>query len=241
VTILGIIGGIAPESTVAYYRQIVALYRERTNDGSYPKIIINSIDLTSMLKLVATDLDGLTELLLQEIQRVADAGAGIALFASNTPHIVFDRLSARSPLPLISIVDTALREAQRFGVKKAGLLGTKFTMLGRFYSDTFARCGIEIVVPPAAAMEWVHNTYMTELVNGIFRPETKAKFIEVIATLRDGEGADAVILGGTELPLILTDTGDVFVQLIDTTKTHVEAAVALIAKPGGTPFASTEE
>jgi aspartate racemase len=102
---LGIIGGIAPGSTVDYYRLLIESYQEQTKDGSYPSILINSIDLKRLLDLVGSDrLPELTEYLLREIDRLARAGADFGLMASNTPHIVFEELSRQSPIPLLSIV-----------------------------------------------------------------------------------------------------------------------------------------
>jgi aspartate racemase len=107
---LGIIGGVGPESTIQYYRTIIALYREQKNDGSYPQLIINSIDLTrGMDLLAANDLAGEAAYLLDEIQKLARAGADFGLIAANTSHIVFDELSAKSPIPLISIVEVSCR------------------------------------------------------------------------------------------------------------------------------------
>ena len=107
---LGIIGGIAPESTVEYYRLIVALYRERTHDGSYPPLLINSIDLKKLLDLIgALRLADVTEYLLKEVTKLARAGADLGLLASNTPHLVFEDLRRGSPIPLISIVEAACR------------------------------------------------------------------------------------------------------------------------------------
>src|SRR5947209_16622527 len=111
---LGIIGGIAPESTIEYYRLLIASYRERKPDGSYPLLLINSINLQRLIELVtADDRAGLVETLLPELDKLKRAGADIALLASNTPHLVFDELAQRSPLPLISIVEAARAEAQR--------------------------------------------------------------------------------------------------------------------------------
>src|SRR5215213_9849338 len=125
---LGIVGGIAPESTIEYYRIIVATYRARVADGSYPPLVINSIDMNRMRRLIeAGELEGLAEYLLGELRRLADAGSDFALLSSNTPHIIFDELQARSPLPLISIIGAALDSAHALGLKKVGLLGTRFT------------------------------------------------------------------------------------------------------------------
>jgi aspartate racemase len=120
---VGIVGGIAPESTIEYYRQIIASYRSSRPGEDYPSIIINSIDLKKMLGLVAAnELATLTDYLIEALEKLVRAGCGFAAFASNTPHIVFDDLRARSPLPLISIVETACAEAERLGVKRLGFI-----------------------------------------------------------------------------------------------------------------------
>src|SRR5215510_1822650 len=120
----GIIGGIGPESTLEYYRLIVALYRERNPNGSYPRLVINSIDLQTMRKLIeANNLPDLTEFLLGEIRKLADAGADFGALSANTPHLVFDALRRRSPIPLISIVEVTCETAKARGLKRLGLFG----------------------------------------------------------------------------------------------------------------------
>ena len=224
---LGIIGGIGPESTVDYYRLIVAAYRKQKQDGSYPAIIINSIDLNKLRDLVtANALADLTEYLVAEVQRLARAGADFGLLAANTPHIVFDDLRRQSPIPLLSIVEATCEAAKGLGLKKLGLLGTRFTMQGRFFPDVFAREGITLVVPAPDEQDYVHDKYMGELVNGIFLPETREGLLEIIGRLRKREHIDGVILGGTELPLILRDVPGQDIPFLDTTQIHVRAAVA---------------
>jgi aspartate racemase len=232
---VGIIGGIAPESTIDYYRQIIARYRERKTDGTYPQIIINSIDLTKMLGFVATgDLAALTEHLLVEVHRLADADADFALFASNTPHIVFNEVAAQSPLKLISIVECTAGDVEEKGLKKVGLLGTRFTMRGGFYQKLFAARGIEVVVPDAPDQTYVHDRYMNELVHARFQNETRDGFLRVIDTMRQQAGIEGVILGGTELPLILRDVPDQGIPFFDTTKIHVQKVIAELF-PGPSP------
>ncbi|MGB7620851.1 MAG: amino acid racemase, partial [Terriglobia bacterium] len=144
---IGIIGGIGPESTIDYYRFIITSYREKQPDGSYPPILINSIDLKKMLDLIgANDLAGVTRYFRGELEKLAHAGADLGLLAANTPHIVFDDLQQQSPIPLISIVEAVCEATQVLGLKKVGLFGTRFTMQGRFYSDVFSRQGIDLVV-----------------------------------------------------------------------------------------------
>ncbi|MEW5869831.1 MAG: aspartate/glutamate racemase family protein [Chloroflexota bacterium] len=128
---VGIVGGIGPESTIEYYRQIIALYRQQRRDGSYPRILINSIDMKKMLDLIgAGNLAGVTGYLLEEIQKLARAGADFGALASNTPHLVFDELRRLSPIPLISIVEAACQKAAGLGLRRVGLYGTRFTMQG---------------------------------------------------------------------------------------------------------------
>ncbi len=221
-TLLGIVGGSAPESTVAYYRLLVTGYRARVPDG-YPRMLINSIDLTRLLALAsANDLPGLTAFLGAEIDRLAEAGANLACFASNTPHLVFEAVQERSPIPLVSIVEATADRATALGVTRAGLLGTRFTMEGGFYPSVLARRRIEVHPPDSPDREYVHRVYVTELVNGIFLPETRAGLLAVIERMRTRTGVEAVILGGTELPLILDRDTPAPVPLLDTTAIHVD-------------------
>jgi aspartate racemase len=224
---LGIIGGVGPESTIEYYRTIITLYRERTGDGSYPQLIINSIDLNKVREFViANDLQRLIETIVEEIEKLARAGADFGLIAANTPHIVFDDLQPRSPIPLISIVETACKAAQARGLKKLGLFGTRFTMQGSFYPKVFSRAGIELVAPEPADQDYIHDKYMSELVPGKFLPETRAVLLAIVDRLKDKTDIDGVILAGTELPLILRDETHNGIPFLDTMKIHAEAAVA---------------
>jgi len=221
------VGGIAPESTIEYYRLIIASYREHSSVGNYPSIIINSINLRRMLDLIAAnELAAVTDNLLDAIEKLARAGADFAVLASNTPHIVFDELRERSPLPLISIVETACVEAETRRLKRLGLFGTRFTMQGRFYPDVFSRAGIRLVVPNEAEQHYIHAHYMSELVNGIFLPETKQRLLEIVDQLKERCGIDGIILGGTELPLILGDAEHNGIPFLDTTRIHVKRIVA---------------
>jgi aspartate racemase len=224
---VGIVGGIAPESTIEYYRQIIADYRTHSSAGDYPSIIINSINLRRMIDLItANELAAVTEYLLESIQKLAGAGADFAVLAANTPHIVFDEVRERSPLPLISIVEAACVEAEAQGMKRVGLFGTRFTMQASFYPDVFSRAGIEIVAPSEAEQDFIHTRYMDELINGIFLPETRDKLLEIVDQLRERSQVEGIILGGTELPLILRDGEHNGVPFLDTTRIHVRSIVA---------------
>ncbi len=223
---VGIIGGIAPESTIEYYRLILARHRERRRDAGNPSIIINSIDLHRMLAMIgANELDRVTVYLTAEIARLAAAGAEFAVFASNTPHIVFTAVARASSIPMISIVEAAAGEVKRRGARKVGLLGTRFTMQGRFYPEVFAEHGIEVVAPQGDDQSYVHDKYMSELVNASFLPETRAGLLAVVDRLRDQHAIDGIILGGTELPLILREVEYRGMPFFDTTRIHVEEIV----------------
>lgn len=223
---LGIIGGLGPESTIDYYKLIVAAYRQKTN-GGYPAIVINSIDLNKTRDLVtANALAELTEYLVAEVQKLARAGADFGLIAANTPHIVFDGVRRQTSIPLLSIIEATCEAVQALGMKKVGLLGTRFTMQGRFFPEVFARAGITLAVPTEEEQAYLHEKYLGELVNGVFLPETRERLLQIIRGLKQSEGIEAVILGGTELPLLLRNAPAQDVPLLDTTEIHVKAAVA---------------
>jgi aspartate racemase len=224
---LGIIGGIGPESTIDYYRRIIALYRQRKQDGSYPTIIINSVDMKKMLDFIeANELVGLTEYLLGEVQKLARAGADLGLLASNSPHIVFDELSHQSPIPLLSIVEAACEATKQLRLKRVGLLGTRFSMQGQYYPDVFSREGIMVITPEVDEQVYIHDKYMNELVNGVILSETRERLLAIVDRLKAQEGIKGLILGGTELPLILREESYEGLPFLDTTKIHVDCAVA---------------
>jgi aspartate racemase len=224
---VGIIGGIGPESTIEYYRLLIAAYREQRADGSYPLIIINSIDLSRMLSLIEADKWAeVTSRLVDEIQKLARAGADFGLLSANTPHIVFDDVSRLSPIPLISIVEATCDAAKALGLKRLGLFGTRFTMQARFYQDAFSRAGMTLVVPDEEEQAYIHEKYFSELVKGIFLPETRERLLAIVDSLKERERIEGLILGGTELPLILRDNAGRGLPFLDTTDIHVKAAVA---------------
>ncbi len=223
---LGIIGGIGPESTVEYYRQIVLSYRNKVQDGSYPSIQINSINMTKMLDLIGDkDLVGVTDYLLAEVEKLASAKAEFGLLASNTPHIVFEELNQRSPIPLISIVEVTCQAVKALGLQSVGLIGTRYTMKGGFYSKVFSRYGIALTVPKTGEQDYIHDKYMGELVNGEAVPQTRTQVLGIVERMLIEEGIQGLILGGTELPLILKEDRYQGIPFFDTTKIHVESAV----------------
>jgi aspartate racemase len=224
---VGIIGGVGPESTIEYYRMIIGAYRERRTDGGYPSIIINSVDVNRLLAWMKVgDLTAVSDYLVTELQRLARAGASFGVIAANTPHIVFDELQARSPISLLSIVEATRDEATARGMKKIGLFGTRYTMQGQFYPEVFSRAGLQIIVPNDEEQSYIHEKYLGELLNNVFSPVTRAGLLAIVGRMKDRDGIEGLILGGTELPLILRDAGDNGLPFLDTTKIHVERIVA---------------
>jgi aspartate racemase len=238
---VGIIGGIGPESTIEYYRGIIDLYRERQSGTgapvanhapdplatNYPSIILNSINLTILLGFImGSKLDQATDLLVNELQKLARAGVDFGVIAAGTPHIVFDQVRARSPIPLISIVEATCEAAAKLNLKKIALFGTRFTMQGRFYAEVFSKAGITLVVPEADEQEYIHDKYMNDLVHGIVLPETHDRLLAILDNMKARDGVEALILGGTELSLIIKDAEHNGMPVLDTTRIHVARIVA---------------
>jgi aspartate racemase len=229
---IGMIGGIAPPSTIDYYRLLMEGYRSRRQDGSQPLLIINSIDLRRLLDLAAaSDRPPLAEFLIAEVTKLERAGADFGFFASNTPHLVFDEVQARSPIPLVSIVEAAASATAAQGLKRVGLLGARFVMEGGFYPRVFERHGVSVSIPDAEDREFVHHRYLTELVRENFRDETREGITAVIDRMRERAGIEAVVLGGTELPLLFRDGPPVGLPLLDTTRIHVDAILERLLTP----------
>ena len=223
---LGIIGGLGPESTVDYYKNIIALYRGRKPDGHYPQFVINSIDLQKGIDFLDVgDLAGMTDFLLSEIKKLPGAGAEFGIIAANTPHIVFDEVKANSPIPFISIVEASCYYAKSRNLKRLALFGTRYTMQASFYQKVFAREGIELLTPDPADQDYIHEKYFAELVRGIFLPETRSALLEIIDRMKAKIDIGAVLLAGTELALTLRGESHNGVALIDTGKIHCHAAV----------------
>ncbi|MEY2584986.1 MAG: aspartate racemase [Verrucomicrobiota bacterium] len=239
---LGIVGGIGPESTIEYYRFILDGYRKRVTEtptplelragaASVPHIIIDSIDVNRGLAMLdANDLAALADYVAESVDRLTRAGAEIALIAANTPHIVFEEVERRAAIPMISLVRATCDRALALGFRKLALLGTGFTMRGRFYPEVFARAGIELMMPGEEEKEFIHRVYIGELLKNQFLPETRERMIAIINGMRAGAGIEAVILAGTELPLLLRGAEPEGLPFLDTTLIHVDAAVEAVLR-----------
>jgi aspartate racemase len=229
---IGIIGGIGPESTVEYYKLIIGAFHEKQAELGYPEIIIYSADLSSLMKILeAKDWDGLTDWLLAKVISLHRAGAEFAVIGSNTPHIVFDQVAARSPIPMLSIIEETRKKAQKKGFKKLGLLGTRFTMEAVFFKKPFENQGMTIVVPEKEDQERIHHRLFSEIELGIIKDSTREELLAIVKKMIDRHSIDALILGCTELPLILTrDYYDL--PFLNTTAIHAESIVNYCLKEG---------
>jgi aspartate racemase len=222
---IGLVGGLGPESTLDYYRLIIRAFQERKSTD-YPEILVYSANLTEGLKLMeARQPEPLVDWLLHKIEALHRAGAQLAAICSNSPHVVFDEAQRRSPLPLVSIVEAACERVAALGVRRPGLMGTAFTMQADFYPETFRNRGMQMVVPPAEDQALIHRKLFSEIELGIFKDETRDQLLGVVERMIRRDGIDAVVLGCTELPLILTKD-EYGIPFINTTAAHVDAIVA---------------
>lgn len=220
---IGMIGGIAPASTIDYYQRIISRFQERTGQRDYPSVIINSINMNQMMDMINNDrLDELVDYLSEEIFVLEKAGAKVIFLASNTPHIVYRPLVSRVRTKMVSIIDSTVAYAQSKGYHRLGLFGTLSTMEGEFYQEGFEAAGMEIITPMPDERKYIHKIYMEELARGRFMPETKNRLLAIANRMYQEGQIDSLILGGTELPLILKSSDMEDIELLNTTKIHVE-------------------
>jgi aspartate racemase len=233
VKILGMIGGTGPESTVEYYRRLIAAFQKRMKTTDHvPPIIINSVDYRKLVDwFTANELAQVTDFLVSEIERLERAGADFALIAANTPHLVFDELQRRLRIPLLSIIEATADAAAAARLRRPALFGTRFTMQAALFPEAFARRGITIVVPNEEEQKFIHEKYMGELVGGTILSETRTALMDIVEKMKQRNNVDALILGGTELSLILRESTAGSVPVLDTTQIHVESAVEWMLQP----------
>jgi len=229
-TSVGLVGGLGPESTIDYYRRIIDGW-QRHDPSTTPAMVIDSLDPNRALALVQSDVDAFFDYILGSVRRLAAAGVDFIAITANTPHLMYDELAAVSSRPMISIVEVCAEEARRREIRRPLLLGTRFTMEAPFYPTVLARFNITVVTPGEEERVWVHARYVEELLKGDFRDATRDAFISLIERLKEREGIDAVILGGTELPLLLEAAVVAGLPVLDTTELHVNAIVERLRRP----------
>ena len=224
-TKIGMIGGLGPESTLDYYKLLIETYRKKVGYENNPEIIIYSMDINILFKLITNkQWDGVVEWLVNGIKVLQKGGADFGFISANTPHIVFDRINELSPIPLISIVEKTCEYIKKAVIKKVGLLGTKFTMQSDFYKRACDKEGIELFYPNEKEQDYIQHKLMTEIELGKFLDETREGLLDIIKKMINDNSIEGVILGCTELPLILTKS-EFGIPFFNTTKIHVESII----------------
>ncbi len=221
---IGILGGLSPESTVTYYEYITRTYTERHGDYGYPEIIIYSVNFQ---KYVDWQRAGAWEESLADMigaaRALERAGADFGLIATNTMHLVYDRMQEAVGIPFLHIVDAVAAAVRERGQSTVGLLGTTFTMNGPIYPERLGRGGIDVLVPPEDEQEALNEVIYGELVRGVVRDESRRLYLSAIERLT-ARGAQGVVLGCTEIPL-LVKAEHCDVPLYDSTIIHAEQAL----------------
>jgi aspartate racemase len=221
---IGILGGMSPESTIAYYEHITRRYTERFGDYGYPEIIIYSVSFQPYVDWPQQERwDLVAQGLGEAARRLEVAGADFIVIATNTMHLVFEEVQACVQVPMLGLLDAVGEAILAGGMKKVGLLGTQYTMEKTFYQDALERRGITVIVPDAKDRQYVNTVIYNELVAGQIRDESRAGLLAVIRRLAE-RGAQGVILGCTEIPTLVTEA-DAAMPLFDTTAIHAEAAL----------------
>ena len=221
---LGLIGGFSWVSTVEYYKFINQGVNDKLGGLEFPQCVIYSFNYADIKKYNNTDNWEMTfQLVLKACNDLKKCGVTGIVLCANTMHRIADRLEEETGLPVIHIATATAEEIERKGLKKIGLLGTKFTMELDFFKSKLLDKGIEVIIPNDGDREFLHNTIYDELGKGIFTEQTKERYLRIISDLISN-GAEGIVLGCTELPLIIQES-DVLVPIFDTTLLHSNAAV----------------
>ena len=218
---IGILGGMSYESTIKYYDLLLQKYYERFNDYNYPEVVIFSLNFQKIIDYELNDERAkYIDYLMGGINSLENAGASFIIMAANSPHAVYNDLKKLSKVPILSIAKATAEKTRQENMKKLLLLGIKFTMKNTFYQDYCRKLGIEVITPSNKEQDVIDKIIFDELVIGFFKQESKEKLLQIITKYQ----VDGVILGCTELPLMLAQK-DTDIKLLDTVELHVEAAL----------------
>jgi aspartate racemase len=222
---IGLLGGMSWESSIEYYRIINQMVKQRLGGSHSAQCLMYSVDFAEIEALQhAGAWEQLTQQMIDAVQRLKQGGADFLVICTNTMHRMADEIQAATGLPLLHIADATAKAIKAQGLDTVGLLGTRFTMEGDFYRGRLQdKHGINVIIPDEAERALVHNVIYDELVRGEIRPESRKAYQQVIANLALG-GAQGVILGCTEIPLLIHQA-DVDIPIFDTTSIHAKAAV----------------
>lgn len=223
---IGIIGGLGPESTVEYYQSIIKKYQGKKDSLQVlPELYINSINMYNIFKYITEErMDDLIEYLGNAARKLELLDVDGIIIAANTPHLVFEEVQKQVEVPMLSIVDAAVEAVENQGAENIGLLGTKFTMEQDFFKKPFKEKGKNIYVPEESTQQYLHEKIVSELENGIVNPETKKEFERITREMIEQHKLDTMILGCTELPMILSEE-DFSIPFLDTMQVHVDKVV----------------
>ncbi len=220
---IGILGGLTPESTVPYYMHIVHRYQEMFHNHAYPEVVIFSVSFQQFDDWMAVeDWESMELELAKGLRALHGAGADFAVIATNTMHNLYHKLDGRNIIPLLSLVDATGAEIKKKGLKKVGLIGTKFAMNKPYYREGLAKYGIKVVVPDEEDQKEVGRVIFEELAYGVLKEESRQNYLAIMERLKKN-GAQGVILGCTEIPLLIKQE-HTKIPVFDTTTIHAEAA-----------------
>ena len=218
---IGILGGMSYESTIKYYDLILQKYYNNYNDYNYPEILIYSLNFQKVIDYeLGNDKPKYIDYLMSGINSLQNGGADFIIIAANSPHAVYDDLIQKANLPILSIVEATAEKAKEMRLNKLLLIGIKFTMQSSFYQRIFENSNMQVITPVDIEQDLIDKIIFDELVIGKFKDESKQKLLNIIHNYK----VDGVILGCTELPLIL-HKNDTNTKLLDTIEIHVEATL----------------
>jgi aspartate racemase len=221
---IGLIGGLSWESTSEYYSYINRFVKEKLGGLHSAKCLLHSFDFQEMVDLQHKgDWDQATNQMIHAAKALENGGADMIVICTNTMHKMAPEVKNEVKIPLLHIVDAVAEKINEQSMTKVGLLGTKFTMEQPFYKEYLSKHGIEVIIPNEEDRKIVHDVIYNELCKGDFKEASKDKYIQIINRLYK-QGAEGIILGCTEIPLLVNQE-DTFVPLFDSTLLHAKAAV----------------
>jgi len=224
---IGLIGGITPQSTIMYYELLNQLAADKFGPKHSCKVIINSLDFGEVSKLQSEGRwDLLDDIMIEAAQGLKNAGASIVVICANTMHLCVDAIKKRVSIPIVHIAEATVKQIQNKGIEKVALLGTKYTMEKPFFKDILNENGIDVIIPDESERQIIHDVIYDELSKGLLLESSKQTYLKIIESLTQ-KGAKGIILGCTEIPLLINQK-DVNVSVFDTTTIHTKAAFDMV-------------
>ena len=224
---IGLIGGITPQSTIMYYELLNQLAADKYGQKHSCKVIINSLDFGEVSKLQSEGRwDLLDDIMIEAAQGLKNAGASIVVICANTMHLCVDAIKKSVNIPIVHIAEVTVKQIQNKGIEKVALLGTRYTMEKPFFKDILNENGIDVIIPDESERQIIHDVIYDELSKGLLLESSKQAYLKIIESLTQ-KGAKGIILGCTEIPLLINQK-DVNVSVFDTTTIHVKAAFDMV-------------